>query len=115
MSDFGSTGGDIYSVSLSGGRAIDITPKMHASARSIAWSCDGRLRAELLAGGTTELVEFHEAKKPSAPPVLWRRDEARRGAKGGVASACPPAVPAEVHETFAAPPEIEVGAIGGWH
>ncbi len=81
MSDFGSTGGDVYAVPLSGAGATDITPDMHASARSIAWSCGGHLRAELLASGVTQLVEFADATKPATPNVLWQGEQlaARRG------------------------------------
>jgi dipeptidyl aminopeptidase/acylaminoacyl peptidase len=114
MSDFGSTGGDVYSMSLAGGDAVDITPGMHASARSIAWSCDGHVRAELLAGGTTELVRFAGGMKPETPTVLWQGEQSLHGADGGVSSACPSSVTAAVHESFTTPPEIEVGAIGSW-
>lgn len=41
MSDFGSTGGDVYTVDLESGAAINITPSMPASGTSLAWSCQG--------------------------------------------------------------------------
>ena len=34
MSDFGSTGGDVYTLPIDGGAALDITPAMSASATS---------------------------------------------------------------------------------
>ena len=44
MSDFGSTGGDVYTVALDGGAATNVTPDMQASATALAWGCDGQLR-----------------------------------------------------------------------
>ncbi|HEY6579424.1 MAG TPA: prolyl oligopeptidase family serine peptidase [Rhizomicrobium sp.] len=114
MSDFGSTGGDIFTLSLNGGNATDITPAMQASARSVDWDCNGHLRAELLAGAQTQLVEFGETSGRAAPAVLWHGDETLIGKNGGVAQACPSPVTATVHESFTAPPEIEAGAIGHW-
>jgi dipeptidyl aminopeptidase/acylaminoacyl peptidase len=115
MSDEGSTGGDIFTVSASGGTAVDITPGMHASARSLAWGCDGHLHAELLAGATTEVVAFDDVAKPAAPDVLWRGDETLIGRNGGVSLGCPSSMTATVHQTFTAPPEIEVGPMAHWH
>jgi dipeptidyl aminopeptidase/acylaminoacyl peptidase len=115
MSDFGSTGGDIYTLPVNGNSATNITPGMHASARSIAWSCDNHLRAELLAGPSTELVEYADGSKPSAAAIVWRGDETVRGEDAGVSLACPTSVTAAAREGFTAPPEIEVGTIGHWH
>ena len=115
MSDFGSTGGDIFAMPVNRGRAIDITPGMHASARSLAWGCDGRLQAELLAGRTTQLVAFSDATKPGPPNVLWQGDEALAAHDGGVSLGCPSPVTASVHQSFTSPPEIEIGRIGYWH
>src|ERR1700761_5938066 len=39
MSDFGSTGGDVFTIELAGGTPRNITPDMHASASSLAWGC----------------------------------------------------------------------------
>ncbi len=115
MSDFGSTGGDIYTLPVDGGTATNITPGMHASARSIAWSCDNHLRTELLAGPGTEQVEYADSAKPSAATMLWKGDETMRGDDAGVSRACPSLATAALHESFTSPPEIEVGEIGHWH
>jgi len=50
MSDFGSTGRDVYALRLDGGTAANLTPAMNASATAIAWRCDGHLQAELSGG-----------------------------------------------------------------
>lgn len=115
MSDFGSTGGDVFTLPANGGSAADITPGMHASARSLAWGCDGRLQAELLAGAETQLVTFADASKPGAPNLLWRGNETLSGEDGGVSLRCPSLVTATTHQSFTTPMEIAVGPIGRWH
>lgn len=112
MSDFGSTGGDVYLVPLGGGPARDLTPEMAASAGSLAWDCDGRLLAKLLAGASTEIVRLPMGG--GAPAVMWRGEESLGGPDAGVSLACPAGVTATTRESFANPPELAVGAIGVW-
>jgi hypothetical protein len=64
MSDFGSTGGDVYTMPVAGGAATDVTPGVRASALELGWSCGGRLRADLLAGDKDEIVELGDGKRP---------------------------------------------------
>jgi dipeptidyl aminopeptidase/acylaminoacyl peptidase len=108
MSDFGSTGGDVWSVSAVGGAARDLTPGMAASAASIAYGCDGALLARLLAGDEARIVRVADRK------VLWRGAVSLEGEDAGMALACPSAVTATVRESFTSPPEIAVGPIGAW-
>ena len=71
MSDFGSTGGDVYTLALDGSSATNATQGIKASAISLGWSCGGKLRAQLLAGGQNEIAEL-TIGQPSAPPrALW--------------------------------------------
>jgi dienelactone hydrolase len=117
MSDFGSTGGDVYEVPVVGGASTDITPNIRASARSLAWSCSDHIRIQTLSGASTGLLEFRpdgstSANGPAAPYVT---DETLRGEDAGVSQACPSPITATVHESFTLPPEIEVGRIGHWH
>ena len=58
MSDFGSTGGDVYTVPLAGGAAVNVTPDMPSSATALAWLCNGRLMAKLLTGDKTEFSDL---------------------------------------------------------
>ncbi|HEY3638512.1 MAG TPA: prolyl oligopeptidase family serine peptidase [Rhizomicrobium sp.] len=115
MSDFGSTGGDVFTLPSVGGTAVNITPGMHASARSLAWDCNGHLNAQFLVGAATQFVEFETASKANAPKILWQGEETVRGHDGGLARTCPSSVTATVHQNFSAPPEIEVGPTGHWH
>jgi len=113
MSDFGSTGGDLFTVPVAGGDAVNLAPGIDFSVRSVTWSCDGHLRAQILAGATTELVQHTPGNAP--PLVLWQGDETVHGENGGVSQSCPSQVTATVRESFTRPPEIEVGPIGHWH
>jgi dipeptidyl aminopeptidase/acylaminoacyl peptidase len=114
MSDFGSTGGDVYSVDLNGGAAINVTPAMHASASTLQWSCDNHLQAELLAGDRSQFVDLGPGTHPAQPKVLWSGEESVAAGAAGVATACPSGATAVEHQSFTAPPEIEVGSIGHW-
>ncbi|MGA9796972.1 MAG: S9 family peptidase [Rhizomicrobium sp.] len=115
MSDFGSTGGDIYTMPIGGGDATDITPDMHASARSVGWSCDDHLRAELLAGSSEQFVDYGDGSKIGPPKLLWHAEESAGGGEGGPTLGCPSPVTAIVHQTFTSAPELAVGDIGHWH
>jgi len=117
MSDFGSTGGDVYTVPLEGGSAVDVTPGMGASATALAWGCDGHLLARLLAGDRDQIVDLGPVGPghlPTAARVLWSGSESFGFGGGGAALACPSGVTAADHESFTQPPAIAVGKIGHW-
>jgi dipeptidyl aminopeptidase/acylaminoacyl peptidase len=114
MSDFGSTGGDVFTMDLNGGTATNLTPDMHASATAISWRCDDHLQAELLAGDNTQFVDLGAGKKAAAARVLWSGQESFGDRAGGISTACPSGVTADAHESFTQPPEIETGTVGHW-
>ena len=114
MSDFGSTGGDVYRLQIDGGDAVNLTPGMHASARSLQWSCDDHLQAELLAGDKTQFVDLGAAKRAAAAKGLWSGEESVAVSAEGLSTACPSGVTSVEHQSFTAPPEIEVGRLGHW-
>ncbi len=114
MSDFGSTGGDVYTLDLNGGTATNLTPDMHASATAIAWRCDDHLQAELLAGDKTQFVDLGSGSKSAPVKVLWSGEESFGDRAGGISTACPSGLTADAHESFTQAPEIEIGAIGHW-
>lgn len=114
MSDFGSTGGDVYTLPLDGGSAMNLTPDMHASATAIAWRCDGSLQAELLAGDKTQFADLGSGRKSAPARILWSGEESFGDRAGGISTACPSSVTADAHESFTVAPEIEVGTIGHW-
>jgi dipeptidyl aminopeptidase/acylaminoacyl peptidase len=114
MSDFNSTGGDVYTVPTEGGGAVNLMPGMTASATSVGWSCSGMLRAQLLAADKVKLVEFERLPDGVSIHALWKGAESLHGRHAGVSQACPSETSAVAHESFTAPPEIETGAIGSW-
>jgi len=58
MSDQGSTGGDVWIVSASGGQPVDLTPKRPTSPAWIEWGDDEHIFVSELAGGNCQLVRF---------------------------------------------------------
>jgi len=114
MSDFGSTGGDVFTVSLNGGTAVNVTPMMHASASSVDWRCDGHLLAELLAGDQLQFVDLGSGARPAAAQVLWSGAESLGSRAASISTACPSGVTADEHQSFVSAPEIETGSVGHW-
>jgi dipeptidyl aminopeptidase/acylaminoacyl peptidase len=114
MSDFGSTGGDVYTLAIDGGGATNLTPEYQASATAISWRCDGHLQAELLAGDKTQFADLGSGLKAATARILWSGEESFGDRAGGISTACPSGTTADAHESFTAPPEIEVGTIGHW-
>jgi dipeptidyl aminopeptidase/acylaminoacyl peptidase len=115
MSDFGSTGGDIYAVPLAGGGAINLTAGMHASARALAWSCGGTLQAQLLADDQVQLVDLGKGRTPATVRVLGNDSDSVQADPEAKSAACPSGLRAASHESYTAPPEIETGTPGHWH
>ena len=72
MSDFGSIGGDVYTIPPDGGKALNVTPGIRASAISLAWGCNGTLRAQLLVGDQDRIVDLGTGAAANVTPrVLW--------------------------------------------
>ena len=114
MSDFGSTGGDVLTVPVSGGPATNITPEIQASATALSWGCGGTLQALLLASDQRQIVDLGRGTAPASRKVQWSAAENIGGGEAITPAACPRGVLAASHESFAAPPEIEVGPVGHW-
>ena len=73
MSDFGSTGGDVYTLPAEGGQATNVTPGLKASATALAWGCDGHLQAQLLAADSSQLADLGDGRTPgSVRPAMER-------------------------------------------
>lgn len=84
MSDFGSTGGDVYAIPPDGGKALDVTPGMRASATSLAWGCGGTLHAQLLVGDQDRIVDLGTGAAPTVTPqVLWSGADSLIGDEAG--------------------------------
>jgi dipeptidyl aminopeptidase/acylaminoacyl peptidase len=114
MSDFGSTGGDVYLVPSGGGAARPVAADSRSSASALYWSCAGHLNAVVLAGDRTQIVDFARADGGAPARVLWEGQEALDAGSADLRGACPSQVTALTRETFTRPAEIQVGTVGKW-
>jgi dipeptidyl aminopeptidase/acylaminoacyl peptidase len=114
MSDFGSTGGDLYTISVAGGPNLNITPKLPASVTDIEWNCAGHLIANVLAGDQTQLVDFGNGEKINSGKMLWSAQESLSLDHTKHSDACTSNTTAIVHQTYTTAPEIAIGEIGKW-
>jgi dipeptidyl aminopeptidase/acylaminoacyl peptidase len=114
MSDEPIPGGDVYAVAASGGPMRDVTPGIKMTATSLNWSSDSR--SVVVAGivnGESFIARMSVdgkiapvwlgAEKISQGPFVPRVSLASDGATSAV-----------IRQSFAKPPEIWAGAIGGW-
>lgn len=114
MSDFGSTGGDVYTLPLAGGSPTNMTPERPTSARALFWNCNNRLVSEELAGDKSQLVELGSGQRRAKPKVLWSGSETLGHGDVTASQACPSGVMAVAHESFTSPPQVATGTVGKW-
>jgi len=80
MSDFGSIGGDVYTVPITGGEPVDRTPSYRGSFTSLLWGRGG-LAGSALIGDRNAIVPFNAALAPTQPawsaPVTITAADAR--------------------------------------
>jgi dipeptidyl aminopeptidase/acylaminoacyl peptidase len=116
MSDAGLTGGDIHTVSASGGEAENVTPDMKASASWLAWTADKKIVfGQWVAGDTGIAIVDPEKKKRE---TLWRGGEYLTAVEGGH---CPTLsvtkdgkTIAIVRQSYSAAPEVWAGRVDEW-
>lgn len=114
MSDFGSTGGDLYTIPTQGGNLLNVTPKLPASVTGFEWNCDGNLLANVLAGDKAQIVNFGDGSKTNAGKVIWEGQESIRLNHTIHTDTCKSNVTAISRQTFTTAPEIALGEIGKW-
>jgi dienelactone hydrolase len=119
MSDFGATGGDVYTLPLATSKATgaaptNITPARAASASSLRWTCNDHLLVEELAGDKKRLVDFGSGRQATPGRVLWSGMEVLGREEPSLSMACPTGIIASSHESFTRAPEIQAGRIGKW-
>lgn len=133
MSDFGSTGGDVYALSLEPhASAVDLTLGALFSATSLGWNCrENTLHFAALSGSDESIraippaafaTEFASLASPSgirARPVptaseLWHAPQSLAARDGAFSLACSDGTSAVVRQDFEHPPEIAVGPLGAW-
>ena len=116
MSDEGSTGGDIYAVSATGGAAQDLardlTPGRKSSPSWLKWLPSGRiLFTETLDGGTA-MASLNPIDKVSE--TLWKGDESLKAGDEVLSVSGDGKVIATVRSSWTMAPEIWAGPRGEW-
>ncbi len=106
MSDFGSVGGDVWTVPLAGGTPVNVTEGAKATATSLDWTRGG-LRATLLHGDQAEIVAVGD-KGYAAP--LFARPASFAAGDGRAAFSADGRVAAMVVQDYAHAPAIFAGA-----
>ena len=84
MSDFGSIGGDVWTVPFAGGEAHNVTPGYRGSFTSLVWDATG-LRGTALIGDKSAVVPVDPSQGAGAP--LWAAPASLSAADGHVAFA----------------------------
>ncbi len=114
MSDFGSVGGDVFTIAPSGGTATNVTPNLPGSANSLTWAHKSdRVTFTMLANDKTAIATA--PIKGGAATTLWSEavsiaaggDARASFAKDGITSAL-------VRQGFETPAAILVGRVGAW-
>ncbi|MFL6710855.1 MAG: S9 family peptidase, partial [Massilia sp.] len=80
MSDFGSVGGDVYTVPAAGGTPVDVTPGYRGSFNGLSWQ-GGQIVASALAGSDQTIVAIDPAAKTQR--TLWSAPVSASGSRDG--------------------------------
>lgn len=110
MSDFGSVGGDVWTVPFEGGTAVDVTPGLRASVTSLAPWRGERLAATLLRGSDAEIAMVDP--RSGAVQTRWRAPVSISAGDGPASFDADQNLAAAEVQDFTHPPEIHVGAPG---
>ena len=116
MSDFGSTGGDVFALRLDtpGDGARDLTPGSAATATSLLWDCRReRLFFSQLHGADSGIASL-DAPFTGTPAVLWSAPQSIDAGDARFSQSCNDGTAAVVRQDFERPPEIAAGPIGAW-
>ena len=109
MSDFGSVGGDVYTVPLEGGEPVDVTPDYKGTFNGIAWR-GKELLASVLAGSDAGIAAIDPAARSAR--MLWQAPvTTSAGRDGRVAFSADGRVAASVTEDFEHAPRIVAGRL----
>jgi dipeptidyl aminopeptidase/acylaminoacyl peptidase len=109
MSDFGSVGGDVYTVSIDGGQPVDVTPNYKGTFNGIAWR-GKELLASVLAGSDAGVAAIDPAARSAR--ILWKGAvTASAGRDGRFAFSADGTVAASVHEDYEHAPRIVAGRL----
>jgi dipeptidyl aminopeptidase/acylaminoacyl peptidase len=104
MSDFGSVGGDIWTVPFVGGEPVDTTKGEKASVTSLAWT-KGGLRSTRLAGPDMQIA----APGAKGTSVLWAQPSSFAAGDGRAAYSADGAIVATIVSDYEHAPAIYAG------
>lgn len=111
MSDFGSIGGDLYSVPFAGGTPVNLTPGMKATIRSVAWRGPNPVVTRLT-GDRTDVASVALSPTGARLIPLWSALASFDAADGDVSIGADGRHFAATIEDFEHPPVIMVGTLG---
>lgn len=107
MSDEGSTGGDVFLVPISGGKAKNLTPNIKASPSSLTWTAPNRITFGEDIDGKSG---FGTVSTTGVVQQLWSEEQSVSGAsfsRNGTLTAV-------IRQSPSTPPEVWIGPIGAW-
>jgi len=107
MSDFGSIGGDVWTVPLAGGEPVNLTAGAKATVTSLAWPSSG-IVATRLAGDSAEVAGIAADGRTT---VRWRRPATFAAGDGRVSVSADGRTFATAVQDFATAPALYAGAI----
>ncbi|MFS2026793.1 prolyl oligopeptidase family serine peptidase [Massilia sp. CT11-137] len=109
MSDFGSVGGDVYTVPLEGGEPVDVTPDYKGTFNGITWR-GKELLASVLGGSDAGIAAIDPAARSAR--MLWQAPVGlSAGRDGRVVFSADGRVAASVTEDFEHAPRIVAGRL----
>jgi len=107
MSDEGSTGGEIFMVPVTGGKAQDLTPNIKASPSSLAWTAPDRI---IFGENIDGKSGFGTVTTSGTVEQLWSGEES----VSGTSFSHDGTVSAVIRQSPSTPPELWAGEIGRW-
>ncbi|MFC5459226.1 S9 family peptidase [Massilia niabensis] len=109
MSDFGSVGGDIFTVPLAGGEPVDVTPGYAGSFNGLAWK-GAQLLASSLQGDRMAVVAVDPGARTAH--TLWSGAVAANGSRDGrIVFSRDGSSAVSVMETYEAAPRVHAGRL----
>lgn len=107
MSDEGSTGGDVFVLTLPGGKVQNVTPNIKASPSSLTWTGPDQITFGENIDGKSG---FGTVTTSGSVEQLWSGDEG----VGGTSFAQDGKMMAVIRQSPSTPPEVWTGEIGKW-
>jgi dipeptidyl aminopeptidase/acylaminoacyl peptidase len=114
MSDEGLTGGDIHSVSASGGEPENLTPNRKSSPSWFTWTKDAKILFTEYSGGDSAIALLDPSSRKA--DQLWRGSERINAGGWGptLSVSADGKTSAVVRSSFSSAPELWAGPSGNW-